>query len=570
MRPQFRGYLFYKDAKIFPMNTLIGANWQVCWEESYPLEEWRVFWAIRDPDNHNPGPYNHDGGHTLQPGEVFDFFIPVIGDGTFKYFTEPGRWKFMCTLDGKINNVWEELDYVELYVNALYFCHANLVYCNADPDTVKINESTELKFKVYNDGQLSSIIDYRFWVDINNNQDYEQDSEPLLWSEYSSPVPINNYYSDSKSIIILENYIKNNTVPVMGQIWVYNSDPAYDPFTRPFEILVQVPIGVEGTVPPPPSPPPPGNQQPSAFIDSISPQPANYGETVTFAGHGTDIDGVITDYSWRSSINGQLSAAANFSTSSLSIGSHIIYFKVKDNQNTWSNEVFSNLNIIQSQNQKPEAFIDSINPSPANYGEPVTFKGHGVDQDGDIIAYEWSSNLDGALSTIASFTTTSLSPGIHIISFRVRDNEGVWSNKVTQPLYINAQQNQKPIAYIDSINPAVVYLGDSVTFNGHGIDTDGTITAYNWRSSLSGQLSTEKTFSTTSLTVGKHNIFFKVMDNDYTWSDEIMGTVEVLTKQGQPEPPMQSINIPTWVIYLIIGIIILLVILRAIGKKEKS
>ena len=85
------------------------------------------------------------------------------------------------------------------------------------------------------------------------------------------------------------------------------------------------------------------NQPPTAFIDDISPNPAEEGQTVSFSGHGEDTDGTIVGYNWRSSIDGFLSDQASFSTSGLSPGTHTIYFKVQDNDSEWSTEVYEEL-----------------------------------------------------------------------------------------------------------------------------------------------------------------------------------------------------------------------------------
>ena len=88
------------------------------------------------------------------------------------------------------------------------------------------------------------------------------------------------------------------------------------------------------------------NNPPIAFIDSIYPNPANYGDLVTFHGHGEDPDGYITDYKWESNIDGFLSDQSIFSSSSLSIGSHIISFSVKDDDEMWSEPDTESLNIL--------------------------------------------------------------------------------------------------------------------------------------------------------------------------------------------------------------------------------
>ena len=78
------------------------------------------------------------------------------------------------------------------------------------------------------------------------------------------------------------------------------------------------------------------NNLPIAIIDSVEPNPAGPGQLVTFTGHGTDIDGTIGGYEWSSNIDGFLSDAASFSSSSLSEGTHTVTFKVCDDDGEWS------------------------------------------------------------------------------------------------------------------------------------------------------------------------------------------------------------------------------------------
>ena len=61
------------------------------------------------------------------------------------------------------------------------------------------------------------------------------------------------------------------------------------------------------------------------------------GEDIYFVGSGSDPDGTIEGYQWRSSRDGILSSSDEFYSDSLSIGIHTIYFKVKDNASVWSN-----------------------------------------------------------------------------------------------------------------------------------------------------------------------------------------------------------------------------------------
>jgi len=94
---------------------------------------------------------------------------------------------------------------------------------------------------------------------------------------------------------------------------------------------------------PEPEPSPVANVPPVAYIDSILPAEASAGDVVSFDGHGTDTDGTVVAYRWRSSIDGELSGKASFENSGLSEGEHIIYIKVQDNNGAWSEEAFASL-----------------------------------------------------------------------------------------------------------------------------------------------------------------------------------------------------------------------------------
>jgi hypothetical protein len=56
-----------------------------------------------------------------------------------------------------------------------------------------------------------------------------------------------------------------------------------------------------------------------------------------------------------------------------------------------------------------------------------------------VEAYNWSSSIDGPLSTSAAFTkpASELSVGTHTIYFKVQDNDGAWSTEDTEDLTIN-------------------------------------------------------------------------------------------------------------------------------------
>ncbi|MGZ4851076.1 MAG: PKD domain-containing protein [Candidatus Bathyarchaeia archaeon] len=177
------------------------------------------------------------------------------------------------------------------------------------------------------------------------------------------------------------------------------------------------------------------NQIPNSIIESILPNPAKLGQQVTFVGSGNDSDGFILDYRWTSSIDGWLSDSSSFSTSSLSVGDHVISFEVQDNNGSWSAPSSSFVK-VELERSPPYAVIDSVIPSSIPVGEPLVITGHGNDSNGVIIGYRWMSSIDGLLSTSPEFSASGLSKGSHRITFQVQNDESVWSEEIAMELNV--------------------------------------------------------------------------------------------------------------------------------------
>jgi len=199
-------------------------------------------------------------------------------------------------------------------------------------------------------------------------------------------------------------------------------------------------------------------------------------------------------------------------------------------------------------NQPPVARIISISPNEATQGDTVSFKGEGTDTDGTVKAYFWKSSIDGIISRVESFDFNMLSAGTHTISFLIVDNLGAKSELVTSGIVINtptashsgssssgADPNKPPEAHIISISPTEASEGKIVSFNGEGRDADGTVVAYNWKSSIDGSLSNKHSFDTNTLSDGDHIISFQVMDNDRAKSAEVNSRL-VIHKLAQASP----------------------------------
>ena len=272
------------------------------------------------------------------------------------------------------------------------------------------------------------------------------------------------------------------------------------------------------------------NIKPKAVIDSISPNPANEFETVLFYGNGTDYDGTIKEYEWCSNIDDFLSSEKSFSINNLSNGTHTIYLKVKDNNDVWSENVTENIII----NGIPRSKIDKFKTNPGHEGENIWLYGNYSDFENHIIEFYWDSDIVGFLSHQKDFSLSNLSNGTHRITFRVKDNYGIWSENATEILTVNGL----PRAIIDLFLPNSVTEGNIVYLFGNGTD-DGIIESYNWTSSIDGFLSNKKSFKTSNLSNGTHTIYFKTMDDYDVWSKEVSTS---LTINGVPIAKIDEIK----------------------------
>ena len=286
----------------------------------------------------------------------------------------------------------------------------------------------------------------------------------------------------------------------------------------------------------------PPNQPPTAAIVSISPSPSIVGQSVTINGNAGDSDGTIAEYRWTSSVDGVLGNTEDLSINSLSLGVHTLTFEARDNDDAWSDPAVALHEVEPPPNQPPTATIVSVSPNPAFEGESIDFDGSSDDPDGTVESYRWRSNLDGTLSTEEDFSSAALSIGQHTITFVVEDNDGSSSQTAAILLDVSEEPNEPPTATIVSIDPSTALDGESVSFNGGGNDSDGTIQGYLWESDLDGFLSSEEDFSTPALTVGSHSISFKVRDNDGDWSNTETSTVQIDEVPNQP-PNAQILTI---------------------------
>jgi len=109
---------------------------------------------------------------------------------------------------------------------------------------------------------------------------------------------------------------------------------------------------------------------PLAYIDSVSASQVFTGEKVAFAGHAVSSTGQVVAYTWRSSVNGNLSQLASFETDKLTAGTHTIWFRAQDNYGNWSDEVGTNVNVsIPGGPEKMSVRVFTATPPSIKQGD---------------------------------------------------------------------------------------------------------------------------------------------------------------------------------------------------------
>ncbi|MBM4368503.1 MAG: hypothetical protein FJ102_19970 [Deltaproteobacteria bacterium] len=234
------------------------------------------------------------------------------------------------------------------------------------------------------------------------------------------------------------------------------------------------------------------------------------GTLVEFDGTAADADGeggslVLT---WTSSLDGVLAIDSTLGTDghsrgavSLSEGQHYVEFSAVDAYGRGGTDTV--VLTVGPPRQEPSAML--LEPGEGDVvseGDTVTFEAIVSDgQDApDALALQWSSDLDGVLSTAAAdstgraaFTTSTLSRGTHTVTLLVSDTEG---NSATEDVAFRV--NGLPFAPELTLGPDGALTDDDlVAAIGTGsLDPDGDTVTYTWSWLRDGVASTESTSET--------------------------------------------------------------------------
>ena len=240
-------------------------------------------------------------------------------------------------------------------------------------------------------------------------------------------------------------------------------------------------------------------------------------------GNGDDLS-----FIWVSSIDGTISERSDFERK-LSSGTHTITLVIDDGHGGVSREEF-----FLSINSPPEAVIDSpIENTIFLTSDEITFDASSSNDLEGAVTISWHSSLDGEIGSGITFTT-SLSPGEHVISIVVSDEDGG-----VDVQEISIQVNTKPSAMISSPEDGDVFMtGSLIVFDATGSsDEDAADTlSFSWASNIDDHLGSSELIEE-ELSSGSHLITLTVYDSQ-GGEDEIVIAILVNT------PPTITLTSP--------------------------
>jgi len=300
------------------------------------------------------------------------------------------------------------------------------------------------------------------------------------------------------------------------------------------QILVKV-------LPLPPNSPPAANAGPDKNITLPT-------STVSVTGVGTDTDGTIAVYAWTQQSGPSVAtiatpAATATQLNNLVVGVYTFEFTVTDDDGAKGSDLVV-ITVFPAANIPPTANAGA-NQSITLPVNSVALTGTGTDTDGTISAFLWEQVSGPSAATFSNATgantnANNLTDGIYVFSLTVTDNNGAKASDQVQITVLPEPPNNPPTANAGA-DRTLVLPTNSVTLNGSGTDTDGTITDYQWTfisgpSTGSTGPTDQASLSLSGLTVGIYVFQLTVTDNrGATANDEVKIFVD-----AQNLPPVAS------------------------------
>jgi len=258
-----------------------------------------------------------------------------------------------------------------------------------------------------------------------------------------------------------------------------------------FQLLVTDALGTTATatvqVTVNPAPVVPGPPSANAGSDQTITLPTN---SATLTGSGTETNGTIVSYAWTQ-ISGPSTAtitsagSAQTTVTGLVQGVYVFQLLVTDNSGvtaTDQTQVTVNPTVPVPGTPVANAGSDQTITLPTN---SVSLSGSGTETNGTIVGYAWTQVSGPSTATIttpgqAQTTVTGLVQGIYRFKLTVTDNSGVTATATMQVTVNPAAVVAGPPSANAGSDQTITLPTNSVTLNGSGSESNGTIVSYAW------------------------------------------------------------------------------------------
>ncbi|MEO1053269.1 MAG: PKD domain-containing protein [Bacteroidota bacterium] len=298
------------------------------------------------------------------------------------------------------------------------------------------------------------------------------------------------------------------------------------------------------------------NQDPTANAgaDATIVLPTN---TISLAGSGNDPDGTIASYLWEK-ISGpaaSISNANNATATATGLVEGVYTFRLTVTDDAGGTDTDDKVVTVEAANQSPTANAGSnINIQlPTNV---TNITGSGSDTDGSIASYQWSQASGPSTATLSNentpvVTVSALIEGTYTFGLIVTDDDGATGYDDVMVIVSPQPVNQLPTANAGS-DRNITLPTNTLTLNGGGSDTDGTVVDYQWikKSGPTATLTNETSpsLSLSDLLAGTYVFELTVTDNDGgSDSDEATVTVQPAVVNQAPTANAgsdQSLTLP--------------------------
>ena len=234
------------------------------------------------------------------------------------------------------------------------------------------------------------------------------------------------------------------------------------------------------------------DRPPTVTINSLSPNPAQTGSTVTIGFSASDPDGSITSFTinWGdgsapTSLPGTAMSASHVFANTGNAQSQLFSIVVTTIDNSGSTGLSNGS--VTINDRPPTISVTGVSPNPASTGQIVTLSFSGSDPDGSVssIVINWgdesaATSLTGTATSATHIYSSTGSSSIQsfVIQLTATDNSGSASAASTTAIV----NDRSPVVTVSGVSPSPALVGQTVTVTFSAGDSDGTISSLsvNW------------------------------------------------------------------------------------------